>query len=840
MRNLFKLLSFGLLTLLLITAIHDSSAQDKNKRAPARSRRDSIRRELLQRKSLIRSFHRTGDADLDNLLGKIEDYTSQYIQNNSDLSKGFDTLEISQRLPSLEKRMGIMKKTIDNSTTLVYLVTIRNMVDRVTDQTKSWAKKLSKYSDQLDTLNADVTSFQQDTIISYAPEDPFVQRKYVLQVQDLQAKWRKLDSCVKKSIIRIGYLQNSISSLSILMIDLDDKVDIKISQFTVKSIDNEYGFIWDMHPQKNPIDTAVAKTYNLNSRLVKYFFPSKSNYWSHLAFIFLLILFFAWIFNSKRKIRRIKDEDAAKIFAQTRYIVKTPYTATLAVASILGLYFYDHPPQVIIQFMLVITTACIGLLIRNNWPKPLFKFGVVLFVLVIIFGISSLFIEITHLNRIVLLLSSAAAIYFSFKFLPFLKAKPEEYPPFMELIVKVFIALHAISILLNIAGRFSIAQIIGCTTVFNLSLAMGMYLLVQILMESLFLQLEGNKTENQEIISYLDFKVLQKKFKDVAIKIAFVLWLFALCRNLVIDDYIYDQANDFLTHPYKFSSTAFTFGSVLIFMIVIWMSGIIARLISYFYDFAGQQTKLTLQAKKTRSSILLIRLTVFVIGFFVAISAAGIPMDKVTIVIGALGVGIGFGLQNIVNNLVSGVILAFEKPVQVGDIIEVSGKSGTITEIGIRSSKIDCGNGSELIVPNGDLISQHVVNWTLTNNNRQIELTIGVAYGSDVKKIEDILKDIVNNHDDIMKTPAPGVYLNNFGETAITFKIQFWAEEIGKYTSLKSKILSEIYIKFAQEGIEIPNQKNDIQVNFPEGSRLITDSNPVIPPVKESPSDQDQ
>jgi len=840
MRNLYKLLSFGLLSLLLITAVHDSSAQTKTKKAPARSRRDSIRRELLERKSLMRSFKRTGDDDLDILLGKIEDYTSQYIQNNSDLSKGFDTLEISQRLPSLESRMAIMKKTIDKSTTLGYLVTIRNMVDKVTSQTKAWEKKLAKNSDQLDSINADVTSFHQDTVISYAPQDTFVAKKYIIQVEELQTKWRKLDSCVKKTIVRIGNLQNRLSSLSILMIDLNDKVDIKISQFTVKAMDNEYGFIWDMHPQLNPIDSAVAKTYNLNLRLVKYFFPSKSNYWSHLAFVFLLLAFFAWIFNSTRKIKRIKEEDAAEIFAQTRYIVKTPFTATLAVASILGLYFYDHPPQVIIQLMLIITTACIGLLIKNNWPKPLFKFWIMLFVMVIIFGINSLFIEIAHLNRIVLLLSSMVAIYYSFKILKPLKTTPDEYPPFMELIVKAFIALHAISILLNIAGRFSLAQIVGCTAVFNLALAMGMYLLVQILMESLFLQLEGNKTENQEITSYLDFKVLQKKFKDVAIKIAFVLWAFTLCKNLALDDYLYDQVSDFLKHPYQFSSTAFTFGSLLIFMIIIWISGLVARIISYFYDFAGQQTKLTPQAKKTRSSILLIRLTVFVVGFFVAISAAGIPMDKVTIVIGALGVGIGFGLQNIVNNLVSGVILAFEKPVQVGDIIEVSGKSGTITEIGIRSSKIDCGNGSELIVPNGDLISQHVVNWTLTNNNRQIELTIGVAYGSDVKKIEDLLKNIVNNHEDIMKTPAPGVYLNNFGESAITFKIQFWAEEIGKYTSLKSTILSEIYIKFAEEGIEIPNPKNDIQVNFPEGSRLIKDTNPTVPPATESPSDPDQ
>jgi small-conductance mechanosensitive channel len=294
------------------------------------------------------------------------------------------------------------------------------------------------------------------------------------------------------------------------------------------------------------------------------------------------------------------------------------------------------------------------------------------------------------------------------------------------------------------------------------------------------------------------------------------LWLVALTKNLAIDDYLYDQVNDFLNHPYKFSSTAFTFRSVLVFIIVIWISGLLARIISYFYDFAGQQTKLTPQAKKTRSSILLIRLTVFVVGFFVAITAAGIPMDRVTIIIGALGVGIGFGLQNIVNNLVSGIILAFEKPVQVGDIIEVSGKSGTIKEIGIRSSKIECGDGSELIVPNGDLISHHVVNWTLSNNNRRVELIIRVTYGSDVVKVENILKTIIHSHDDIMSTPAPSVFLYNFSDTAVEFRMWFWAAEITKWLSLKSDVMRAIYVEFAKEGIEIPQGKNEFLLNFPE------------------------
>jgi len=803
MLNTVKLICIFLFSVLLLSVPQNSWAQAKKKKAHP-SLRDSLQEKVQQRDSMIRSFkHLKGSLNI--LLGKIEDYTTSYVETNSDLSKGFDTLDVSENLPTLEKRMASMRKIINNSTTLGNLVTIRSMIDHLKDQLNTWEDQLTIYNKQLDKIRTNIAEFKADTALRTAPADSSLRVRCFIQVQDLETKWTKLDSITQKSIIRIGLLENRASSLSILLIDLDDKIDLKIHEFTIKAMTNEYGFIWNMHNQErtNRLDTAVVKTYKLNTRLYRYFLNSKSNYWPHFASIFLLIAFFTWTISSKLKITRVNDEGNKSIFNQTHYVVKHPFLSTLLVVSILSPYFYDHPAQVFSHTMLLVMMVCIGPLIKKYWPKPLFRFWAVLFIVAILFSISSLLILITYADRILLLLLSCFIIYQSLNLLKHLKKLPDadNHPPHQEVILKLFIALQVISVLLNVAGRFSLAKIVGATVTLNLCLAIGFYLLVQILMESLFLQLEAGKTTNGKNIN---FKVLQKKFKDTVIKITAILWLVALAKNLTIDDYLYDVASDFLNRPYKFSSTAFTFRSVLIFIVIIWISSLLARAISYFFDYAGQQTELSAQAKKTRSSILLIRLTIFVIGFFVAITAAGIPMDRVTIIIGALGVGIGFGLQNIVNNLVSGVILAVEKPVQVGDIIEVSGKSGTIKEIGIRSSKIECGDGSELIVPNGDLISQHVVNWTLNNNNRRVELIIRVAYGSDVVKVEEILNSIITNREDIMHTPAPSVFLYNFSDSAIEFRAWFWAAEITRYLSLKSSVMRAIYTAFAKEGIEIP------------------------------------
>src|SRR5204862_5029292 len=127
-----------------------------------------------------------------------------------------------------------------------------------------------------------------------------------------------------------------------------------------------------------------------------------------------------------------------------------------------------------------------------------------------------------------------------------------------------------------------------------------------------------------------------------------------------------------------------------------------------------------IQNKKERSRLLIARLILLCIGYLLAVAASGVPVDKITIIIGALGVGIGLGLQNIVNNFVSGIILIFDRPLQIGDIVEIGDKKGRVKEIGIRTSTLLTEDGAEVIMPNGDVLSHNIVNWTLSNNHARV------------------------------------------------------------------------------------------------------------------------
>jgi small-conductance mechanosensitive channel len=196
----------------------------------------------------------------------------------------------------------------------------------------------------------------------------------------------------------------------------------------------------------------------------------------------------------------------------------------------------------------------------------------------------------------------------------------------------------------------------------------------------------------------------------------------------------------------------------------------------------------------------------------IAVSAAGIDLSKFALLAGALGVGIGFGLQNIVNNFISGLILIFERPIQIGDVIELSELRGTVNRIGIRSSTIRTFSGAEVIVPNANLISNEVVNWTLSDKMRRIEIPVGVAYGSDPNQVLGILKTLARNHESVLKVPEPFVLFRGFGDSSLDFELRFWTGDFNTWMELQTQVTLLVHDALKGAGIEIPFPQRDLHI----------------------------
>ncbi len=374
-------------------------------------------------------------------------------------------------------------------------------------------------------------------------------------------------------------------------------------------------------------------------------------------------------------------------------------------------------------------------------------------------------------------------------------------------IILFFIVLNGISLLANIFGCFLLSKYISSAAITSVLTARMLYTVGELIIEAIFLQYEVYKDSNL-IISYFDFHRLQSKIHRIINIIVSVIWFIILMRNLNFFDPMYNVLSDILSVERKLGNMQFTFGSIFIFISVIWVSNFISKTLLLVF---GNESNASNNKKKWGSTLLLTRLGILALGVLMAFAASGIPMDKLTIIIGALGVGIGFGLQNIVNNLVSGIILAFEKPVQVGDAIEVGNKYGTVKEIGIRSSRLLTVDGSEVIVPNGDLISQQIVNWTLSNHFRRVEIIVGVSYDSDLRKVEHLLKEILQTQKGIETFPAPNVLAHFFGSSSVDFRLLFWCN-IDTWVNVKSEILINVYDSFRQNGIQIPFPQTDVHI----------------------------
>jgi small-conductance mechanosensitive channel len=260
-------------------------------------------------------------------------------------------------------------------------------------------------------------------------------------------------------------------------------------------------------------------------------------------------------------------------------------------------------------------------------------------------------------------------------------------------------------------------------------------------------------------------------------------------------------------------------GTIVLFVLVVWLSFKLSQLIRF-----GLETdflpRLDLPRGVPGAVSKVTHYVVIVAGVMVAATAAGLDFSRINLIIGALGVGIGFGLQNVVNNFVSGLILLFERPVRVGDRVEVGQLSGVVTDIGMRASVVRTWQGAEVIVPNANLISSEVINWTLSDDSHRIEIRVGVAYGTDPQTTIDLLASVARKHPEVFENPEPMTLFLGFGDSSIDFELRAWTGP--DYVRVASELRVEVCAALAGAGIEIPFPQRDLHIRTGDEGGVIT------------------
>jgi small-conductance mechanosensitive channel len=360
----------------------------------------------------------------------------------------------------------------------------------------------------------------------------------------------------------------------------------------------------------------------------------------------------------------------------------------------------------------------------------------------------------------------------------------------------------------NIIGAVAFSSTLAVSTLGSIYDAITLWLFVVVFYGAMTVALRTTVARRLFVVRYHSDRILTVTLRFLKVLAVFG-WSAAALKRFGVFDWTVKSFEAVFFTEYTLGEFSLSVSSVAIFIVVIWLSVKLAQFTSFILDedvLTRVDLPKGLPATISKTSTYL----VVSIGFLVAVAAAGLDLSRATIIVGALGVGIGFGLQNAVNNFVSGLILLFGRPINVEDRIQIGEISGVVKDIGIRATVVQTWQGAEVIVPNATLISDNLINWTLSNTRRRMEIQVGVAYGSPTSKVIELLTGVARAHAEVLDDPEPVTLFQGFGASSLDFELRAWTE--GDFVTIASDLRLEIDRALAENGNVIPFPQRDLHL----------------------------
>ncbi|MCF1191332.1 mechanosensitive ion channel [Mangrovimonas sp. AS39] len=687
---------------------------------------------------------------------------------------------------------------------------------------KKWLADLNDEEIKLIQIAQDV-DFDEKTIeLTYTnAQIEGVPPELLNNIKELWDKIKGLRSRIYKQSNQMLRLEANLDNLGI---DIDQTMNDLLSLKDAEVYDilyQRHPAIWNLSFQKptfqNPIDKEESIVGNLKS-VVKYL---KENISRLVIYFILCLLLFGLIRHLKKAYTKYpyhapnKNLDIAKNVISEYYIACT----FLLSFTLFHILFLDSPKLLSIFISLLLLIAVSEILKTSLAPK--FKY--LPYALICFFIIDSIktFVWFQSLSYRVYLIIEALLVviclyYFTHPYLKIRKLEVSKLSKFFIKLTPVLYVLTVISIISNLLGYTNLTDLSLklCTKSGALTMMIYAFLLA---VQGVSIGVIHNRFSVKSFVDYEKKQFIEiKLLRNVRI-VVFFLWTFFFLAMLGALKPLFTFLGDIFSESYTVGSLTFTFGGIVGFILILSISFLVTRFISFIInDGEGVLKPLNLPKGIPAAISLVIRYFILGFGFILAISSLGISLSKFNLMAGALGVGIGLGLQSIVSNFFSGLILVFERPILPGDTVEVNNLLGTVSRIGIRSSNIRTFDGAEVIVPNNNLISNELINWTLSDSIKRVEIPIGTSYDSDPNQVIDILKEIADQTPEVLKNPPPMALFMEFGDSSLNFVLRFWIAYEGSLQA-QSDVSIAIYNKFKEANIEIPFPQRDIFIkNLPQ------------------------
>lgn len=376
--------------------------------------------------------------------------------------------------------------------------------------------------------------------------------------------------------------------------------------------------------------------------------------------------------------------------------------------------------------------------------------------------------------------------------------------------LRVALALLAAALGATLLGYTVLASLLGGGVFVSAYALLILYGVVRVVRAAIRIALRSRGSQRLRMVR-AHGPMLQRRARRTTALIATAGWAAATLEGFALLGPALAALGNALTASFEIGAVTVSVGDVLAFVLTLAAAWALSRLLRFVLE-EDVFPRFSMGRGVAYATSSTLHYGLLFAGFLLAVAAAGIDLNRFTLLAGAFGVGLGFGLQAIVNNFVSGLILLYERPVQVGDTIEVGGLTGEVKRIGIRSSTVRTWQGAEVIVPNAALITDSVVNWTLSDRQRRLEIPVGVAYGTDPERVIRILTGVARANPEILDEPAPLALFRGFGESSLDFELRAWTARFERGLVTTSDLILAIHVALREAGIEIPFPQRDLHL----------------------------
>jgi small-conductance mechanosensitive channel len=620
---------------------------------------------------------------------------------------------------------------------------------------------------------------------------------------------------INKRLNQISKVQNKITDLILITEKNLNLLQTQHLNWQSEFFSKDSPAIWAKQDTATIAKSAGGKiiSFNIkeNSQTVSNYFKDKTEMLYFQLLILLLLTFVFFQYHNKIKDTEISPDDTRMINVQ--FFLKYYFISAWMVSAMISIWMYADRPRAVnelIVFLLLIPSI---FLYEKLLTKKL-KIYIIPVIIIFLLDKAQLFIDLNDsFFRILLLLKSLVTIWILYILAsprkPIQRELHGKWWVFIFRVSFIFLTISLISFLANLFGYVNLSILLSRMVTYGILIGILLSLEIGILISLLIMLSQSKFMKNSNLVKNHQ-QLIEKRISFFLQFYALFLWLRSLLTSLGARSVFSNWFSSIMDSSLSIGTVTISFGGFINFFLVIISASLLAKIIRLVLE-EEVFPRIELPRGVPGAISMVVRYFILGWGVYVALESAGIDLSSFGLLAGALGVGIGFGLQNIVANFISGLILTFERPIQTGDTIEVGTLMGDVKNIGVRASTIQTFDGSEVIVPNSNLITHEVINWTLSDRKRRRDIEVSTAYGTNPRKVLEIIKKIASDHPSVMKVPGVWATFEGFGESSLNFKVRFWVSfDIG--LTVKSEVAMSIYDAFEEAGIRIPFPQQDLHI----------------------------